>query len=203
MVSALSHVTRSKGQVILSNESHILLAYHSTTSFITSRMRSRKCTAVPAVNTRDVSRRESLRLVLGLVSADLMARIQLARASSEIDPLELPNDFVELAYDLIEALRDSIDADLSGAEEREVRRKAEPAKELVKRYINSWSGSSAIADATACREIRNAVQELGEFYRSNGQRQRMSESVASSILGHLNVAEGALPERKEKRIFPF
>jgi hypothetical protein len=113
--------------------------------------------------------------------------------------IELPKDFVQLAYDLIEALRDAIDADLSGAPEREVRRKADPAKDLVKRFINSWSGSSAIADTTACSEIRAAVQELGEFYRINGQRAGMTNEFAERILGHLTEAEKALPERPQKK----
>ena len=127
-------------------------------------------------------------------------------ASINIDPsnfdfpvIELPKDFVELAYDLIDALRDAIEADLSGAPEREVRRKADPAKDLVKRFINSWSGSSAIADTTACSEIRAAVQELGEFYRINGQRAGMTNEFAERILGHLTEAEKALPEKPQKK----
>ena len=147
-----------------------------------------------------LARRDSLCLGLSLVLTNLGVR---GASADSIDPSELPRDFVDLAYDLIDALRDSIDADLSGSPEREVRRKAEPAKDLVKRYINTWSGASAIADATACREIRIAVQELGEFYRSNGQRQRMTDSVAASILKHLETAQNALPEKKEKSIFPF
>lgn len=147
-----------------------------------------------------LDRRQSLHVGLALVLTSFGAR---ASSADSIDPAELPRDFVNLAYDLIDALRDSIDADLSGAPEREVRRKADPAKDLVKRYINTWSGASAIADSTACQEIRTAVQELGEFYRVNGQRQRMTDSVAASILKHLETAESALPEKKEKSIFPF
>ena len=81
--------------------------------------------------------------------------------------IELPKDFVELAYDLIDALRDAIEADLSGAPEREVRRKA--------------------------------VQELGEFYRINGQRAGMTNEFAGRILGHLTEAEKALPEKPQKK----
>lgn len=170
------------------------------------RMRHRnKNTSLPFIayaRNGDVDRRESFWLALVLASAGLF-RTRGARASLDMDPSELPRDFVDLAYDLIDALRDSIDADLSGAPEREVRRKADPAKDLVKRYINTWSGASAIADATPCKEIRFAVQELGEFYRTNGQRQRMTDDVAKSILQHLEIAEDALPEKREKSIFPF
>ena len=132
----------------------------------------------------------------------------VASSSINIDPsnfdfpvIELPKDFVDLAYDLIDALRDAIETDLSGAPEREVRRKAEPAKDLVKRFINTWSSSSAIAETTACSEIRAAVQELGEFYRTKGQRAGMTKDVANSILEHLSEAEKALPERAEKKSF--
>ena len=88
--------------------------------------------------------------ILGPRSAAVACGHAQPRASINVDPsnfdfpvIELPKDFVQLAYDLIDALRDAIEADLSGAPEREVRRKADPAKDLVKRFINSWSGSSA------------------------------------------------------------
>ena len=157
------------------------------------------------------SRRNILALVLGVSSLVYpVAQACAATQDSFLYPEEkktiealLPRDFVDTAYDLIDALKESIEVDLSGAPEREVRRKAEPAKDLVKRYINTWSGASAIADTTACKEIRLAVQELGEFYRVQGQRKRMSKEVADSILNHLSVAESALPEKKEKSIFPF
>ena len=147
----------------------------------------------------------TLAISSGLVPPPSLADAQ-PRASINVDPsnfdfpvIELPKDFVQLAYDLIDALRDAIEADLSGAPEREVRRKADPAKDLVKRFINSWSGSSAIADMTACSEIRAAVQELGEFYRINGQRAGMTKDFAERILGHLTEAEKALPEKPQKK----
>ena len=161
----------------------------------------------PAV---DVNRRSIVAIVLGVSSLYTVGQACAANQDSLLYPEEkktiealLPNDFVDTAYDLIDALKESIEVDLSGAPEREVRRKAEPAKDLVKRYINTWSGASAIADTTACKEIRLAVQELGEFYRVQGQRKRMTKEVADSILNHLSVAESALPEKKEKSIFPF
>lgn len=127
----------------------------------------------------------------------------VALAAETESRVTLPKDFVETAYDLIDALRESIDLDVSGAPEREVRRKAEPAKDLVKRFINNYSDAPVISLEPSCREIRLAVQELGEFYRAKGQRQRMDADTSASILGHLEEAEKSLPERPEKSIFPF
>jgi len=167
----------------------------------------RRLVATTALSTRAsslVPRRAAIAHIVALLG---LVHARPGSASSvDVDPsnfnfpvMELPKDFVDLAYDLIDALRESIDTDLSGAPEREVRRKAEPAKDLVKRFINTWSGSSAIAETTACSEIREAVQELGEFYRTRGQRAGMTTEVAQRILDHLTEAEKALPGKPEKK----
>lgn len=141
-------------------------------------------------------------LPLSLASPSF-ADVAINPSDFDFPVIELPKDFVTLAYDLIDALRESIETDLSGAPEREVRRKAEPAKDLVKRFINTWGGASAIAETTACSEIRLAVQELGEFYKTQGQRAGLTSDVASSILAHLDQAEKALggPREKEEKGF--
>lgn len=169
-------------------------------------------TARPVVHVQ--SRRSLLTHVVSLSALSIVSALatltypSLSFADVTINPsdfdfpvIELPKDFVKLAHDLIDALRESIETDLSGAPEREVRRKAEPAKDLVKRFINTWGGSSAISETTACSEIRAAVQELGEFYRTKGQRAGMTSEVAKRILDHLDEAEKALPEIEEKRNF--
>jgi len=118
--------------------------------------------------------------------------------------VELPEEYVKTAHGLIDSLRDSIEADLSGLPEREVRRKAEPAKDFVKKFISTWSDAAVLKDEDSCQEIRVAVQELGDFYRMNGQRNRLSQDVADSILSHLEKAEMALPELAAKKgLFEF
>lgn len=146
------------------------------------------------------NRRDIIALVSTLVVLDGRS---VAVAAETENRVTLPKDFVATAYDLIDALRESIDLDVSGAPEREVRRKAEPAKDLVKRFINNYSDAPVISLDPSCREIRFAVQELGEFYRVKGQRQRMDAETSASILRHLEEAEKSLPERPEKSIFPF
>jgi len=47
--------------------------------------------------------------------------------------------------------------------------------------------------------VQAAVQELGEFYRINGQRAGMTNEFAGRILGHLTEAEKALPEKPQKK----
>ena len=117
---------------------------------------------------------------------------------------QLPKEYVETSHALIDALRETIELDLSGASELEVRRRAEPAKDLVKKFINNWSDAVVVRDETSCQEIRAAVQELGKFYSQNGQRKRLTDSVATSLLGHLDAAKGSLPEREEKKnLLPF
>jgi hypothetical protein len=145
------------------------------------------------------SRRECILKTLSVVSI-----VSLGSCCSSKAQIELPEDYVKTAHGLIDSLRDSIEADLSGLPEREVRRKAEPAKDFVKKFISIWSDAAVLKDEDSCQEIRAAVQELGDFYRMNGQRNRLNQVVADSILSHLEKAEMALPELPAKKnIFPF
>lgn len=145
------------------------------------------------------SRRECILKTLSVVSI-----VSFGSCYSSQAQIELPEDYVKTAHGLIDSLRDSIEADLSGLPEREVRRKAEPAKDFVKKFISIWSDAAVLKDEDSCQEIRVAVQELGDFYRMNGQRNRLNQDVADSILSHLEKAEMALPELPAKKnIFPF
>ena len=146
-----------------------------------------------------ISRRECILKTLSVVSI-----VSFGSCYSSQAQIELPEDYVKTAHGLIDSLRDSIEADLSGLPEREVRRKAEPAKDFVKKFISTWSDAAVLKDEDSCQEIRVAVQELGDFYRMNGQRNRLNQDVADSILSHLEKAEMALPELPAKQnIFPF
>jgi len=143
------------------------------------------------------NRRECiLKTLIGVVSI-----VSYGSCYSSQAQIELPEDYVKTAHGLIDSLRDSIEADLSGLPEREVRRKAEPAKDFVKKFISIWSDAAVLKDEDSCQEIRVAVQELGDFYRMNGQRNRLSQDVADFILSHLEKAEMALPELPAKKGF--
>ena len=113
--------------------------------------------------------------------------------------------YADKALQLVHALQASITTDLSGAEEREVRRIADPAKDLVREFLTRWRGEEAVLrQETSYREINAAIQELGQFYLRNGQRTRMSEDAGNAILRRLADAEDALPAQEEKRsLFPF
>jgi hypothetical protein len=66
-------------------------------------------------------------------------------------------EYEELAASLVKTLRESVSADLTGADEREVRRKADPAKPLVKRFMTQWQGAAVVREEESYRELR------GEF----------------------------------------
>lgn len=126
-----------------------------------------------------------------------------ARAASD-SASALPTAYENTARSLVEALRDSIDADLSGAPEREVRRKADPAKDLVRQFMTRWRDAPIVRDDESYRQLMAAIQELGQYYMAQGQRARLTTDVGKGLLDRLDAAEAALPPAPEnKPLFPF
>lgn len=113
----------------------------------------------------------------------------------------LPDDFVSKSRKLIRALRASLEAELEGAGELEVRRKADPAKELVKDFINSYRGDAFVTGSPAYRSIQAALTELGAFYQKRGPRAAVTRDVAESVLAKLAEAEAELPDEVVKGLF--
>jgi hypothetical protein len=127
-----------------------------------------------------------------------------ARPRPAVAVTELPRGYTDTARSLVDALRDSIDADLSGAPEREVRRKADPAKDLVRRFVGEWRDAAVVRDEESYVQLSAAIQELGQFYAGQGQRARLSERVGLAVLARLEAAEGALPPPPERKsLLPF
>lgn len=117
---------------------------------------------------------------------------------------ELPQRYVDTARSLVDALREAVYADLGGAPEREVRRKADPAKDLVRQFMSRWRDAGEVAGEVSYAELTGAIRQLGEFYLSNGQRARLSEEVGQALLARLDAAEAALPPPPEKKsLLPF
>lgn len=116
---------------------------------------------------------------------------------------DLPKGYTDTARSLVDALRDSIDADLAGAPEREVRRKADPAKDLVRKFMGDWRGAAVVSEDESYRQLTAAIQELGQFYMQRGQRARLDEAVGQALLTRLEAADAALPPAPEKKRFPF
>lgn len=118
----------------------------------------------------------------------------------------LPRPYVDLTRRLIKDLRAAITTEVAGAEEFEVRRAAEPAKEAVKEWVGAYgrgrggSGASASSsfitpvEGTASHTaIQAALKTLGSFYGSKGQRARLDEVTADAVLAALVAAEEGLP----------
>lgn len=116
----------------------------------------------------------------------------------------LPSGYEETARSLISVLRDSIEADLSGAPEQEVRRKADPAKDLVRRFFTKWKNVAVVQNDESYHRLTEAIQDLGKFYTKRGQRARLEIDIGNDILSELDAAEAALPPVSErKNMFPF
>lgn len=110
---------------------------------------------------------------------------------------ELPRAYTQTVKQLSKALKDAIEAESNGAKEFEVRRKADPAKDLAKQFMRKWQDNPVVAGQAHHDEMRSALQELGLFYQKNGPRIRLSPEAAAAILGHLDAAEAALPPEKK------
>jgi hypothetical protein len=117
----------------------------------------------------------------------------------------LPAAYLELARALAAALREAVEADLGGAPEREVRRRADPAKDLVKKFVGRWRGAPEVASAASYAQLTAAVQELGEYYRASGARAALTTAAGGRVLARLAAAEAALGPAPPRRtgLLPF
>ncbi|EIE25666.1 hypothetical protein COCSUDRAFT_52532 [Coccomyxa subellipsoidea C-169] len=105
----------------------------------------------------------------------------------------LPQGYEEFAGKLAAALREAIETDLSDAEERQVRKKADPAKNLVKGWLSEWKDAQGVQGEASYTQLSGTIKELGEFYRKKGQRARLPRSLGNELLAKLAAAENALP----------
>ena len=142
-------------------------------------------------------------IIAGLL-APLGAAMILSTPTPAVADVPLPQGYQDTARSLVIALRDAVDADLSGAEEREVRRKADPAKDLVRQFMSRWRDVPIVREDPSYTQLTGTIKDLGEFYMKNGQRARLPEDVGKALLARLDVAEGALPPAPEKKsLLPF
>lgn len=87
---------------------------------------------------------------------------------------------------------------------QQVRRAAEPAKNLVREFLSRWKDSPLVEGQDSYRSLTDAIQQLGAFYQANGQRARLTPEVGQAILDTLDAAEAALPAQAEARsLLPF
>ncbi len=128
-----------------------------------------------------------------------------AAAAAAAAEAALPAAYLELARALAAALREAVEADLGGAPEREVRRRADPAKDLVKKFVGRWRGAPEVAGAASYAELTAAVQELGEYYRAAGARAALTGAAGGRVLARLAAAEAALGPAPPRRtgLLPF
>jgi Photosystem II Pbs27 len=166
-----------------------------------------RCSITPQNN--QLSSIERRNILIGVFLNPIVAATSLlsplpAPAAAAADNIELPKGYLDTARSLVEALRDAVDTDLSGAPEREVRRKADPAKDLVRQFMTRWKDVPLVKDDVSYTQLTGAIKELGEFYMKNGQRSRLPDDIGQALLARLEAAENALPPEIEKKsIFPF
>mmetsp|Transcript_2145 Transcript_2145/g.5442 ORF Transcript_2145/g.5442 Transcript_2145/m.5442 type:complete len:221 (+) Transcript_2145:38-700(+) len=107
--------------------------------------------------------------------------------------LDLPEDYFKKARDAVNTLTTSLEFEATNPKDADRFRKAEPAKEAVKAFIKDWASAPAAQGDRAHDDIVLAVRELGEFYKANGSRSRLSPDARESILAKLYDAKEALP----------
>lgn len=83
----------------------------------------------------------------------------------------------------------------------QVRRKAEPAKALVREWTSRWGDgrAPAVGGSASHSALSSALRELGGFYSKRGQRARLDQETAGKLLEELAEAEGGLPVEKERK----
>ena len=143
-------------------------------------------------------------ILIGALLTPIVITTSLATPPPATADVALPKGYQDTARSLVEALRDAVDTDLSGAPEREVRRKADPAKDLVRQFMTKWKDVPLVREDVSYTQLTGAIRDIGEFYMKNGQRARLPENVGQALLARLDAAEIALPPETEKKsIFPF
>ena len=101
-------------------------------------------------------------------------------------------EYIDDSLKLVRAIRETIELEASGAKEFDVRRKADPAKEDIQRWIRTWRDSRPVLGEPSYAAISGALRELGRFYQANGSRAQLSGEVRDIVLGELQRAETAL-----------
>ena len=87
---------------------------------------------------------------------------------------------------MVKALTESLEFEGAGEPTAAERfRKAEPAKEAVKAFIKDWAAAPAVQGERSHDDIVLAVRELGEFYKENGSRSRLTAETRESVLAKL------------------
>jgi hypothetical protein len=147
----------------------------------------------------------SLVITPTIISSPNTAQAAEGEPQSSSSSSSLPKPYIKTCRGLITSLRDSISADLTGLDEREVRRKADPAKPFVRDFMSNWQDTPLVVDTDSHRELLSTIKALGTFYASRGQRARLDSELGQRLLDSLDAAEAALPvvEENSKLPFPF
>lgn len=80
-----------------------------------------------------------------------------------------------------------------------MRKAAEKAKEPIREFIGKWKLDRRVQGDYIFTETFQALEELGQYYLSRGQRAALDSSTANRILKHLRAAEVKLPEVEDKK----
>ena len=78
--------------------------------------------------------------------------------------------YVESVRDVVSALSDTILFEAGGASEREVRRKADPAKASIERFLRDWKGSPLVSSQPSYAALVGAFRLSWETDRKPMKR---------------------------------
>lgn len=78
-----------------------------------------------------------------------------------------------------------------------MRRKADPAKDLAKRFLRRWQDDPSVMGDPSHSEMTAALKELGAFYQANGPRARLGGDAAAGVLARLDRVDASLPPEEK------
>ena len=156
-------------------------------------------TSDPTIPPPFLARRSALALFVAtrLLTPDTPPPAHAGEMGDLIPQLPLPPGYTRATRRLIKALRESLEAELEGAGEFEIRKKADPVKDLVKVFLQASDG----VDDVSKTSVLAALTDLSNYYKKAGPRAALTADVARTILDRLDAAENALPEEKGKSLF--
>ncbi len=127
----------------------------------------------------------------------LGARLFEGGAARAEETSNLPKSYVKLAREIEKTLRSTIELEVEGASDAEIRRSGEPVKALYRELLGKYDADARVSGDASYLALTDAFLELGNFYRANGPKARLTNAVRASVLDKLDAVQGALPPPKK------
>ena len=118
-----------------------------------------------------------------------------AAESEEVGTAKRPKGYDKLAKEIAKTIKETIELEASGATESEIRKSGDPVKGMYRELLTKYDSDSRVNRDASYVSLTDAFLELGNFYRANGPKARLTKPVQESVLEKLRVVEDTLEQQ--------